>query len=81
MKVVVLYFAALRDAVGAASETVSLPEGVRTVSDLLQELGQRPQLQGKLGSVRVALNESFADGAATLTDGDTAALIPPVQGG
>lgn len=81
MIVVVLYFAALRDASGVASESLSLPDTVRTVADLLNHLDQRPALQGKLGAVRVALNESFVDSSARVGDGDTVALIPPVQGG
>jgi len=79
--VVVLYFAALRDAMGAASESLSLPDDVRTVGDLMRHLGQRPSLEGKLGPVRVALNEDFVQLDVRLSDGDTVALIPPVQGG
>jgi molybdopterin converting factor subunit 1 len=79
--VVVLYFAALRDAVGTGSETLTLPDPVRTVGDLLQFLESRPALQGKLASVRVAIDESFVEVCSPLHDAATVALIPPVQGG
>lgn len=81
MTVVVLYFAALRDAVGTGSEMLTLPEPVRTVRDLLQLLESRPALQGKLASVRVAIDENFVEVGTPLHDAATVALIPPVQGG
>lgn len=76
-----LYFAALRDFAGTGTEAFTLPSSVRTVDELLAHLGERSAFRGKLGSTRVAINEQFCDGASTIADGDTVALIPPVQGG
>jgi molybdopterin synthase sulfur carrier subunit len=80
VQITLLYFAALRDAVGVSEEQLSLDDG-RTVSELLGLLDQRPELSGKLGSVRVAINEAFAARDERFADGDRVALIPPVQGG
>ena len=78
----VLYFAALRDLLGLNEETLEVPESVRTVSDFVQHLQRvRPALDGKMVSVRVALDEAFAGDSDTLTGVRTIALIPPVAGG
>lgn len=80
--VTLLYFAAIRDAVGIAEESLDLPDAVRRVADLPAFLAQvRPALTGRLGSVRFAVNESFASPGTGLTAGDVIALIPPVSGG
>lgn len=78
----VLYFAALRDLVGLAEEALELPNEVRTVHDFASYLQrQRPALDGKLASVRVALDETFAADSDALGEARTIALIPPVSGG
>ena len=80
--VTLLYFAALREAVGVAEERCELPEDVRTVLDLSGFLERtRPMLAGRLGSVRFAVNETFAFDDTGLEPGDVIALIPPVSGG
>ena len=82
VKVVVLYFAALRELLALHEERLELPSSVRCVRDLATLLGQRhPALVPHFSSVRFALNESFVDTAALLSDGDVVALIPPVTGG
>ncbi len=82
MTVSVLYFAALRDLVGCSEETLSLPPEVVTLGQFIEHLtAVRPALLGKLGSVRFAINESFADTTQTIADGDVIAAIPPVSGG
>jgi len=78
----VLYFAALRDLLGLSEEPLELPEGVRTVSEFVQHLQRvRPALRGKMASVRVALDETFARDSELLAGVRTIALIPPVAGG
>jgi sulfur-carrier protein len=78
----VLYFAALRDLLGLNEEDLDLPDAVRTVSDFVQHVQRvRPALDGKMASVRVALDEAFAGDSDTLTGVSTIALIPPVAGG
>ena len=77
-----LYFAAIRDALGRSEEEMTLPEAVTTVAELVSFLEDRhPALSGRLGTVRYAVNEVFADPATALTSGDVVAVIPPVSGG
>jgi len=78
----VLYFAALRELAGRAEEALELPENVQTVRDFVSYLERaRPALRGKLATVRVALDEAFANDSDALRDAQVIALIPPVSGG
>ncbi len=79
----VLYFAALRDLAGVAEERVVLPSArPASVSVLLSSLEREHEaLRGRLGSVRVAVNEEFAPVSTILRGGEVVALIPPVSGG
>ena len=82
MRVQLLYFAALRDLVGRSEEDVTLPDEVRTIRDLRGWLSARTRsLDGRLGTVRFAIDEAFEGDDAALHEGATIALIPPVAGG
>ncbi len=72
------YFAVLREQAGLDSETLST--AAETPQQLFAELNERyafPQLQ----SVKVAINDEFADMQTPLHDGDAVVFIPPVAGG
>ena len=78
----VLYFAALRDLAGTSEERVDLTAPPLSVGALLAALeGRHAELRGRLGSVRVAVNEEFTELATLLRGGEIVALIPPVSGG
>ncbi|MET0790524.1 MAG: molybdopterin converting factor subunit 1 [Polyangiaceae bacterium] len=78
----VLYFAALRDLTGLNEEHLELPAQVDTVRDFLLYIESvRPALAGKLASVRVALDEAFANDSEALSGAQVIAMIPPVAGG
>jgi sulfur-carrier protein len=81
----ILYFAWLRERVGVSAETLSPPESVVTVADLvayLSNLDQRHAAAFKdLKTVRCAVNQEFADPATILRAGDEVAFFPPVTGG
>jgi molybdopterin synthase sulfur carrier subunit len=85
MSLRILYFAALRDALGLAEETVELsvlPPGGRNVAALADHLAARhPAYAARREHVRIARNEAFATPDEALADGDVVALIPPVAGG
>jgi molybdopterin synthase sulfur carrier subunit len=85
MKLSILYFAWLRERVGVAEETVSPPDTVATVTDLvawLAGLDERHAAAFKdRKTVRCAINQEFADPAAPLRSGDEVAFFPPVTGG
>lgn len=81
MKLQVLLFASLKDAVQASSVEVEVPDGA-TSEDLLRACGaQFPALARYLEHVRVAVNREYAVGAVVLHEGDEVALLPPVAGG
>jgi molybdopterin converting factor subunit 1 len=81
----ILYFAWLRERVGLSEETVSPPESVATVADLvvyLSNLDSRHAAAFKdRETVRCAVNQEFADAATMLRPGDEVAFFPPVTGG
>ena len=80
--VTILYFAAVRELAGTATEELSLPPEVGTVAELVDYLERHKQaLKGALSKVRVARNEVFAESSQRIESGDVLALIPPVQGG
>jgi len=82
MSIRILYFAATRDLVGKPEEELVLPVETTTLRALLELLTRRhPALDGRLGQVRVARNESFVDLDDSVVNGDVVALIPPVAGG
>lgn len=82
MNIELLYFAALKDLTGTASERLEVDLSRPSVAELCSELERRrPELAGRLGAVRVAVNEAFADPGDVIPDGATVALIPPVSGG
>ncbi|HEY4015521.1 MAG TPA: molybdopterin converting factor subunit 1 [Polyangiaceae bacterium] len=82
MIVKVLYFAALRDAVGLSEEALDLPATVTTVGQLADHLAARHRVFAeRRAHVRIARNEAFAQDDEALSEGDVVALIPPVAGG
>ncbi|MBI1992054.1 MAG: molybdopterin converting factor subunit 1 [Candidatus Omnitrophica bacterium] len=81
MTVGVLFFAQLRDRVGADELAVSLPSG-STGADLVEWLSQRdPTVRDLLRVSRLAINGEYAARDRVLHNGDEAAVIPPVSGG
>jgi len=82
MNVTVLYFAAVRDLVGKDGEQLVLPASVTTVGALGEYLPTvHEALAERMGYVRFARNEEFAQPGDAIAEGDVIALIPPVAGG
>ncbi len=80
MKITVRLFAAYRESAGTPRTDVELPEGA-VVGDLARAVrGKFPGLPDAERIV-VAVNNEYQDHAFALSDGDEAALIPPVSGG
>lgn len=81
MKIKARFFASAREAVGQRELDVDVPEGL-TAGDLLQRLiADYPRLAGHASTLRLAVNEAYADPTECLHPGDEVALIPPVSGG
>jgi len=68
-----------------AEETVSPPNSVATVADLIEYLANLDQRHAAAfrdrKSVRCAVNQEFADASAILRPGDEVGFFPPVTGG
>jgi molybdopterin converting factor subunit 1 len=80
VRVEILLFASLRDAVGPTA-TVEVPEPA-TVADLRRALeGAHPAIARMGKRAMVAVNEAYATEAEPVRPGDTVALLPPVAGG
>lgn len=81
----VLYFAALREQLGAGSEEMELPAGIHNLGGLAAHLGARGDAWsdafGGDRTVMMALNQEAARPDDTLQDGDEIAFYPPVTGG
>lgn len=84
MTVKILYFAGLRETLGAASEEMVLPAQVVTAGALLTHLAVRGGVWATLAqtkNLRMAVNQDMAVSDTTLKDGDEVAFFPPVTGG
>ena len=81
MRVNVLLFASLREAVGESTIVLDLADDA-TVRALIATLGETyPALAPRLPSAKVAVNREFAEPEQELRDGDEVALLPPFGGG
>ena len=78
MTVTVLYFAALRDGAGCASEVVAMPADLPA---LYASLRARHGFSFEARALRVAVDGEFRDWSHPLADGAEIAFIPPVSGG
>ena len=84
MRVKILFFAGLREALGVASESLVLPAEVSSVAGLREHLAARGESWSALTTtknLRVAVNQQMAGFNAPLQDGDEVAFFPPVTGG
>lgn len=84
MKLKVLYFASLREALGSSAEEIELPAGVGTTGALRDHIAARGEPWAALGrakNLRCAVNQAMVGFEATLSEGDEIAFFPPVTGG
>lgn len=83
--ITVLYFARLKESLGAASEQIALPQSVSDLNGLRGLLAARGGAWSEELAVnrrvRAAVNQSMADGDTVISDGDEIAFFPPVTGG
>ncbi|MEJ5197730.1 MAG: molybdopterin converting factor subunit 1 [Anaerolineae bacterium] len=74
-------FAALREALGTAESTITLPAGADVQALIAALAARHPQARLTERRFGVAINRHFAPPTAVLADGDEVALLPPVSGG
>jgi molybdopterin synthase sulfur carrier subunit len=83
MSIRILYFAALREALGQAEEVLELSAPL-TLGQLRQTLADRPgdwAVLGTMKNLKAAVNQAMAGPGTPLKDGDEVAFFPPVTGG
>ncbi len=85
MKLTVLYFARLREAVGREREELEVPGDVDTVAKLRAHLMARgapfAEAFATIGRIRAAVDRTMAQDDSLLRDGAEVAFFPPVTGG
>lgn len=85
MKVKVLFFAALREQLGAPAMDLEVPAGIDTVGALRAHLRSRggawESALGEKKALRMALNQEMVQSGSPLKAGDEVAFFPPVTGG
>jgi len=80
----VLFFGSLREQLGTGELNAALPDGVKTIGQLLHNLqaqGDEWKLALGTGNVLFAVNQDMVDADTTISDSDEVALFPPVTGG
>jgi molybdopterin synthase catalytic subunit len=81
VEVQVRFFASLRQTVGEAKMTRSLPDGA-TVADLVRGLvAEYARLPSAAGAIYASVNRVYAGQDTVLQHGDEVGLFPPVSGG
>ncbi|MFM2153229.1 MAG: hypothetical protein RL199_1664 [Pseudomonadota bacterium] len=81
VRVTVLYFSTLRQALGQERESVDLP-AQSTAREILTLLSERhPTQAAAIAGARLAVDQAFAFGQVTLREGAELAVITAVSGG
>ena len=79
IKIKIIYFARLREAIDLDEEIIMLPKGALP-SDAQKLLNEKYDLNIDT-NLKVAINDQFSDWDKELSDGDRLVFIPPVTGG
>jgi molybdopterin synthase sulfur carrier subunit len=80
MKITVLCFGITREILGGFSHEIELNSGAK-INDLRNFLIEKYPVFQKLSSLRIAVNEEYAEDTLELNPKDEIVLIPPVSGG
>uniref|UniRef100_E6PPJ5 Molybdopterin-converting factor subunit 1 (MPT synthase subunit 1) (Molybdopterin synthase subunit 1) (Molybdenum cofactor biosynthesis protein D) (Molybdopterin-converting factor small subunit) n=1 Tax=mine drainage metagenome TaxID=410659 RepID=E6PPJ5_9ZZZZ len=85
MQTTIRYFASVREAIGRGSETLDLPEHLRTLGDVRAWLTQRSARHAIAltsdKTLRMACGHVMAEVDAPIVPGCEVAFFPPVTGG
>ena len=85
MRIDLLYFAWVREAIGTGAEAVEVPDDVTTVATLIDWLvtrsdGHASALRDR-ARLRAAVDQVFVDHDASIVGAREVAIFPPVTGG
>lgn len=81
MRITVLCFAELAEALGTTEFTLELPDGTDVEAAMDAVCAGHPSVTERRDTLAIAVNERYASGAQTLQDGDVMAMVGPVSGG
>jgi MoaE-MoaD fusion protein len=81
VRIRVLFFGVLRDIVGLREDSLEIPEGGRLGTVFEHYAARFPRIREMSASLVLALNQSFSEPGALLSEGDEVAFLPPVSGG
>jgi molybdopterin synthase catalytic subunit len=81
VRIRVLFFGVLRDIAGLREDTLEVPDGSRLETVFEHYASLHPRLREMSASLVLALNQTFSEPQAALTEGDEVAFLPPVSGG
>ena len=81
----ILYFAWVRQKIGLAEETASPPATIGTAGELVDWLAAlspgHAEAFANRETVRIAIDQTFAEPGDSVTDASEVAFFPPVTGG
>lgn len=77
----VLFFGRLKDAIGHAQESIEIASGSRIEDLFAHFVARHPELAAHRPSMAVSRNREFAAWTTPLQPGDEVAFLPPVSGG
>jgi len=77
----ILFFASLKDVTGESVFDLELEEKATVKSLRAKITSMYPKLEPILNSVKIAINQDFAESDSVLKNGDELAFLPPVSGG
>lgn len=81
----ILYFSWLKEKIGLNSQEIIKPKSIETVDDLIALLKEKSEKHknafSDLNSIKVSVNQEFADLETKIKEKDEIAFFPPVTGG
>ena len=85
MHIQLRFFASVREKIGTAQEMLTVPDSIRTISDVRALLCERggawAEALAEGRALRMAYNQQMTDAATPISEGCEVAFFPPVTGG
>ncbi|MAB59468.1 MAG: hypothetical protein CMO46_02870 [Verrucomicrobiales bacterium] len=82
MSIKILFFSLLTEVVGKSECDFRLPEGEYTIKSILEQIYiEWPDLKSWDSRMLIALDLNYVGRGTEVVDGQTLALMPPLQGG